>query len=69
MYVVAIAVEMSFVMECGGGDEDVERVYYCPEVRAHVEDHKVVRSVVPNSAERCCVEGSEVWFCGSKVSM
>ena len=67
---MAIAVEMLFVMECvRGGGEAVERIYYCPEVRAHVEDHKVVRSDVPISAERCCVEGSDVCFCGSKVSM
>ena len=48
---MAIAVEMLFVMEWVGENAE-ERIYYCPEVRAHVEDHKVVRSVVPDSVER-----------------
>jgi len=53
----------------GGGGEALERIYYCPEVRAHVENYKVVGYVMPDSAERGCMKGSEVWFCGSKVSL
>ena len=34
----------------GGGGEDVKRVYYCPEVRAYAEGHKVAGSVMLDTA-------------------
>ena len=35
----------------GGGGEAVERIYYCQKFRAYVEYHKVVGSVVLDSAK------------------
>ena len=39
----------------GAGGETVERICYCPEVWAEVEDQKVVGSVMLESADRRCV--------------
>ncbi len=50
---MAIAVEMLFAMECVGEVKLWSGSVIVPEVRAHVEDYKVVRSVVPDSSERC----------------
>ncbi len=53
----------------GRGGEDVNQVYHCREVRAYVEDHKVVGSIMLDTAESGCMKGSEVWACGSEVSL